>query len=83
MDKIKTGELIKNKRIEKGYTQLELGDLLSVSNKAVSRWERGIGLPDIGNIEALAEAFVRVRNKEAVSPIIKVLVKSYFGRWEK
>lgn len=33
--------------------------------------------------EALAEAFVRVRNKEAVSPIIKVLVKSYFGRWEK
>ena len=41
MDKIKTGELIKNKRIEKGYTQLELGDLLGVSNKAVSRWENG------------------------------------------
>lgn len=41
MDKIKTGELIKNKRIEKGYTQLELEDLLGVSNKAVSRWENG------------------------------------------
>ena len=44
MDKIKTGELIKNKRIEKGYTQLELGDLLGVSNKAVSRWENGVSL---------------------------------------
>ncbi|MBO5208062.1 MAG: hypothetical protein J6B68_01820 [Lachnospiraceae bacterium] len=33
--------------------------------------------------EALAEAFVRVRNKENVSPIVKVLVESYFGRWKK
>lgn len=48
MDKIKTGELIKNKRIEKGYTQLELEDLLGVSNKAVSRWENGDSSPDIG-----------------------------------
>ena len=33
--------------------------------------------------EALAEAFVRVRNNEEVKPIVKVLVKSYFGRWKK
>ena len=33
--------------------------------------------------EALAEAFVRVRNKEEVSPITKILVDSYFGRWKK
>ena len=54
MDKIKTGELIKNKRIEKGYTQLELGDLLGVSNKAVSRWENGDSFPDIGVLENLS-----------------------------
>ncbi len=54
MDKIKTGELIKNKRIEKGYTQLELGDLLGVSNKAVSRWENGDSFPDIGVLESLS-----------------------------
>lgn len=33
--------------------------------------------------EALSEAFVRVRNKEKVSPLAKVLVESYFGRWKK
>lgn len=33
--------------------------------------------------EALAEAFVRVRNGEKVSPIAKVLVDTYFGRWKK
>ena len=33
--------------------------------------------------EALAEAFVRVRNGEKVSPIVRVLVDTYFGRWKK
>ena len=33
--------------------------------------------------EALAEAFVRVRNKENVPPMAKVLVNSYFGKWKK
>lgn len=33
--------------------------------------------------EALAEAFVRVRNNEKVAPIVKILVESYFGRWKK
>ena len=33
MDKQKTGELIKSARIKKGYTQVELGDLLGVTNK--------------------------------------------------
>lgn len=33
--------------------------------------------------EALAEAFVRVRNNEKVPPIVKVLVEAYFGKWKK
>ena len=41
MDKKKTGNLIKEARMKKNYTQSELGDLLCVSNKAVSRWENG------------------------------------------
>ena len=54
MDKQKTGELIKNARINKGYTQVELGDLLGVTNKAISRWEKGDSFPDIGVIEELS-----------------------------
>lgn len=54
MDKQKTGELIKSARIKKGYTQVELGDLLGVTNKAISRWEKGDSFPDIGVIEELS-----------------------------
>jgi len=54
MDKQKTGELIKNARIKKGYTQVELGDLLGVTNKAISRWEKGDSFPNIGVIEELS-----------------------------
>lgn len=42
MDKIKTGELIRETRKSKNYTQNELGDMLGVTNKAVSRWEKGV-----------------------------------------
>ena len=54
MDKKKTGNLIKEARIKKNYTQSELGDLLGVSNKAVSRWENGDSFPDVGILENLA-----------------------------
>ena len=39
MDSKKIGEFIKQKRIERGLTQQELGDLLYVTSKAVSKWE--------------------------------------------
>lgn len=54
MDKQKTGSLIKEARVKKNYTQTELGDLLGVSNKAVSRWENGDSFPDVGILENLA-----------------------------
>lgn len=55
MDKKKTGKIIRQARINKGYTQSELGDLIGVSNKAISRWENGETFPDIGVIEPLAQ----------------------------
>lgn len=54
MDKMKTGTLIKEARIKKNYTQTELGDLLGVTNKAVSRWEKGKSFPDVELLENLA-----------------------------
>ena len=54
MDKIKTGNMIREARTQKGYTQTELGALIGVSNKAVSRWENGDSFPDIGVLEQLS-----------------------------
>ena len=42
-------------RTGKKYTQTELGDLIGVTNKAVSRWENGESFPDIGVLERLSE----------------------------
>ena len=55
MDAKKVGEHIAALRKEKGLTQLELAGKLHVTDKAVSRWERGVGLPDIQTIEPLAQ----------------------------
>ena len=54
MDNIKTGNLIKELRAEKGYTQKELSEKLNVSIAAVSKWENGKGFPDISIIEPLS-----------------------------
>ena len=68
MDKMKTGALIKEARIKKNYTQSELGDLLGVSNKAVSRWEKGESFPDVGLLENLATT-LDLRIQEIVTGI--------------
>jgi len=54
MDKKKTGNLIREARQCKNYTQSELGRMLGVTNKAVSRWENGESFPDIGVLESLS-----------------------------
>lgn len=47
MDAKVTGKLIAQKRKEKGLNQIQLGELLNVSNRTVSKWENGDGFPDI------------------------------------
>ena len=56
MDAKKLGLFIAEIRKEKEMTQAELAAKLHVTDKAVSKWERGLGLPDINNIEPLADA---------------------------
>lgn len=55
MDNKKIGELIAKLRREKGLTQQSLGDLVGVGATAVSKWERGLTLPDIGIINELSQ----------------------------
>lgn len=47
MNQLKFGMQIKEARIEKGWTQKELASRLQVTDKAVSKWERSLSLPDI------------------------------------
>lgn len=54
MDSYITGAVIKRLREKKGLTQAQLADILGVSSKAVSKWERAKGLPDISLLEPLA-----------------------------
>lgn len=51
----KIGEFIASKRKEKELTQAELAKKLGVTDKAVSKWERGLGCPDVSILEILSK----------------------------
>ena len=57
MDAGKTGAYLAALRKARGMTQQEAADQLGVSNKTVSKWENGAGLPDITVLPALAELY--------------------------
>ena len=56
LDLIKIGSFISNVRKEQGLTQKQLAERVGVSDKAVSRWETGKGLPDTSIMSDLCEA---------------------------
>ena len=56
MDAHQFGAFVAECRKERNMTQAELASKIQVTDKAVSRWERGIGFPDINTIEPLAGA---------------------------
>ncbi|WJY27560.1 helix-turn-helix domain-containing protein [Sporosarcina trichiuri] len=54
MDMEKTGSIIQQMRREKGWTQKDLADRLQVSDRTVSKWERGAGYPDVSLLPELS-----------------------------
>ena len=54
MDQTKTGGLIRALRTQKGLTQKELAEAVGVGDKAVSKWERGLGCPDVSLLPELS-----------------------------
>lgn len=56
MNPQKFGLFLQAQRKALGLTQSQLAERLHVTDKAVSRWERGVGLPDINLLEPLAQA---------------------------
>ncbi|MCI9170691.1 MAG: helix-turn-helix domain-containing protein [Lawsonibacter sp.] len=55
MDQIKTGTLIRTLRTQKGLTQKALAEAVGVGDKAVSKWERGLGCPDVSLLPKLSQ----------------------------
>lgn len=55
MDQIKIGKFISNRRKEQGLTQRQLAEKLAVSDKTISKWECGNGLPEVSLMLPLCE----------------------------
>ena len=55
MNQEKFGAFVCELRKEKEMTQKELGNILGISDKAISKWERGVSLPDITMFDKIAE----------------------------
>ena len=55
MDQKKTGAFIARCRKEKNLTQMQLAELLGITNQAVSKWENGRGMPDVSLLQPLCD----------------------------
>lgn len=55
MDYLKIGQFIAERRKKLNLTQKQLGEKLNVTDKAVSKWERGLGCPDVSILGELSE----------------------------
>ena len=87
MDQIKTGKFIQSLRKEKGLTQNELASKLGVTDRAISKWENGRGLPDYEYIQDLCKELditfnefmtgERIENKDTEIKLEENLVDAY------
>ena len=57
MDQVKIGKFISDERKAKGYTQKQLSELLGISDKTISKWECGRGVPNIESLKAISKFF--------------------------
>ncbi|MDD3306983.1 MAG: helix-turn-helix domain-containing protein [Acetobacterium sp.] len=57
MDCTKVGILLKALRKEKEMTQKQVADQMHISDKTISKWERGLGCPDVSLLRELSELF--------------------------
>lgn len=55
MDQIKIGKFIQEKRKEKNLTQSELAEKLNITDRAISKWENGICMPDVASMPELCK----------------------------
>lgn len=71
MDCTKMGELLYKLRQDKGMTQKQLADLMNISDKTISKWERGLGCPDVSLLPEVSQ-ILGVNIEEILSGKIEI-----------
>ena len=85
MNNYVTGKIIKELREKQNITQSQLASIINVSDKTISKWETGKGLPDISLIEPLSSALrvsvIELMNGELITNNNKAsnMLKSNFS----
>ena len=81
MDQTKIGRFIAAMRREHGMTQRELAEAMNLSNRTISKWECGDGLPELANVLPLCELLgvtsdelLRGEHRYKTIPIARVAV---------
>lgn len=81
MNLYELGNHIYNLRVAKGFTQREIAEKLSISDKAISKWENGSSKPSVNNLQRLAELFditleelLEVSNNNKEKQITKIVI---------
>ena len=60
MNQVLIGAFIATERKRKGYTQKHLSEKLGISDKTVSKWERGNGFPDVSLLLPLCLSLIHI-----------------------
>ena len=71
------GKFILGLRKEKGLTQKELAERLYISDKAVSKWERSLSMPDIALLIPLSQMFGVTNAPRDANSFDMILEKPY------
>ena len=85
MNQEKIGAFISMLRKEKGYTQKDVANRLDLSEKTISKWECGKGLPEVGYMEPLCSLLGISVNELLIGeriPILELLKKMDEARME-
>lgn len=81
MDQIKIGKFIKERRNLKNITQSELASILGITDRAISKWENGICMPDVGTIPEICKILDITVNDLFSGEIVKM--KDYDKKLEE
>ena len=66
MDNQRIGEFIRQLRKEREMTQKDVAEVLHITDRAVSKWERGLNAPDIALLEPLAQVLMKLGVKRGL-----------------